>query len=73
MKRVALIQEEAGALVLALPLQLAANGFDLAINGTRAAADVEDVLQKLKDFGNDVIYCQGNISSSTDRENIFAR
>jgi hypothetical protein len=25
--------------------KLAANGFDLAINGTRAAIDVEDVVQ----------------------------
>ena len=32
---------------------------------------LKNVLQKLKDFGNDVIYCRGNISSSTDRENII--
>src|SRR5213076_3576302 len=28
-------------------------------------------MQKLKGFGNDVIYCRGNISSATDRENIL--
>ena len=29
------------------------------------------MIEKLKRFGNDVIYCQGNISSSTERENII--
>ncbi len=28
-------------------------------------------MKKLKDFGNDVIYCQGNIASSSDRKNIL--
>jgi len=56
---------------LGIAIQLATNGFDLAINGTRPAVQVEEVMQKLKGFGNDVIYCQGNISSANDRENII--
>jgi len=71
MKRIALITGGSRGIGFGIALQLAANGFDLAINGTRLPGSVEEVLQKLKDLGNDVIYCRGNISSSTDRENII--
>ena len=67
MKRVALITGGSRGIGFGIAKHLATNGFDLAINGTRAADDVEDAVQELKDFGNDVIYCQGNISSSADR------
>jgi 3-oxoacyl-[acyl-carrier protein] reductase len=71
MKRVALITGGSRGIGFGIAVQLAAIGFDLAINGTRLPNDVEEVIQKLKDLGNDVIYCRGNISSSTDRENII--
>ena len=71
MKRVALITGGSRGIGFGIALQLAANGFDLAINGTRDATEVEEAIKKLKDFGNDVIYCQGNISSSADRANII--
>jgi NAD(P)-dependent dehydrogenase (short-subunit alcohol dehydrogenase family) len=71
MKRIALITGGTRGIGFGIALQLAANGFDLAINGTRIPGDVEEVVQKLRDCGNDVIYCRGNISSSTDRENII--
>src|SRR6266536_2365392 len=71
MKRVGLITGGSRGIGFGIAIQLAANGFDLAINGTRFPGDVEEALRKLKGFGNDVIYCRGNISSSTDRENII--
>ena len=71
MKRIALITGGSRGIGLGIAIQLATNGFDLAINGTRPAVQVEEVMQKLKGFGNDVIYCQGNISSANDRENII--
>ena len=71
MKRIALITGGSRGIGFGIALQLAANGFDLAINGTRLPGSVEEVLQKLKDLGNDAIYCRGNISSSNDRENII--
>src|SRR5437762_4821266 len=71
MKRIALITGGSRGIGFGIALQLAANGFDLAINGTRLPGSVEDSIQKLKDLGNDVIYCRGNISSSNDRENII--
>ena len=73
MKRVALITGGSRGIGFGIALQLAANGFDLAINGTRDAAEVEEAIKKLKDFGNDVIYCRGNISSSANRANIIDR
>lgn len=71
MKRIALITGGSRGIGFGIALQLAQNGFDLAINGTRILADVEEVIEKLRNFGNDVIYCQGNISSSTERENVI--
>lgn len=71
MNRVALITGGSKGIGFGIATQLAKNGFNLAINGTRAATEVGGSLKKLKDFGNDVIYCQGNISLRTDRENIL--
>src|SRR5262249_14126749 len=71
MNRVALITGGSRGIGFGIATQLAMNGFDIAINGTRSAADVEDAVKKLKDFGNDVIYCRGSISSAADRERII--
>jgi len=71
MKRVALITGGSRGIGFGIAKQLAPNGFDLAINGTRPGAEVADAIKMLKEFGNEVVYCQGNISSSTDRENIL--
>jgi 3-oxoacyl-[acyl-carrier protein] reductase len=71
MKKTGLITGGSRGIGFGIAEQLAQSGFDLAINGTRSSKEVEDAIKKLKDFGNDVIYCQGNISSSTGRENII--
>lgn len=72
MSRVALITGGSRGIGFGIALQLAQNGFDLAINGMRNVADVEDAINQLKSFGNDVIYCRGNIALSSDRENIVS-
>ena len=69
--KVALITGGSRGIGFGIAEQFARNGFDLAINGTRPAADVADAIKKLKSFGNDVIYCRGNITSSSDREHII--
>lgn len=71
MKKVALITGGSRGIGLGIATQLAANGFDLAINGMRPAEDVQDVIKQLKSIGSDVIYCRGSIASSTERENII--
>lgn len=71
MNRVALITGGSRGIGFGIATELAKNGFDLAINGMRPASDVEDVVNKLKEFGNDVIYCRGDISSATDRDNML--
>jgi NAD(P)-dependent dehydrogenase (short-subunit alcohol dehydrogenase family) len=71
MKRVALITGGSRGIGFGIAAQLAKDGFDIAINGTRGAADVKDAVKELKDFGNDVIYCRGSISSAADREHVI--
>ena len=73
MKRVALITGGSRGIGFGIATKLAAIGFDLAINGVRAESEVEEALRKLKEFGNDVIYCRGDTSSSSDRESIIAK
>jgi 3-oxoacyl-[acyl-carrier protein] reductase len=69
--KVALITGGTRGIGFGIAEQLARIGFDLAINGVRSAADANDAVQKLKKYGNDVMYCQGNIASSEARENII--
>lgn len=71
MKKVALVTGGSRGIGLGIATQLAANGFDLAINGMRPAEDVEDTIKKLKKYGNNVVYCRGNIALSAERENIL--
>ena len=71
MKRVALVTGGSRGIGFGIATQLALNGFDLAINGTRKSADIADAISELKTIGHDVIYCQGNVSLHKDREHIF--
>ena len=67
MKRVALITGGSRGIGFGIACHLAANGFDLAINGTRSFHEVEDAIEKLKSFDVEVIYCQGDVSSPVDK------
>lgn len=71
MNKVALITGGSRGIGFGIAAQLAANGFDIAINGTRQESEVNDAVNKLKDFGVDVIYCQGSIASSQDRQRMI--
>jgi len=67
-KRVALVTGGARGIGLAVAQELAASGFNLALGGRRDAKDVADVVRGLEQQGSAVIYCQGDVSSTADRE-----
>jgi 3-oxoacyl-[acyl-carrier protein] reductase len=73
MKRVAFITGGTRGIGYGIAVELAKNGFDLAINGMRAPAEVEAVVNDLKSAGVDVIYCQGDIASKQAREGMINR
>ena len=55
---------------LGIARALAKSGHNLALNGRREPEHVEQVIEELSDLGSTVVYCQGDISSSKDRDNI---
>jgi NAD(P)-dependent dehydrogenase (short-subunit alcohol dehydrogenase family) len=71
MKKVALITGGSRGIGLGIAQQLAANNFDLAINGMRNESEISPVLENLRSAGADVLYCRGDIASSSDRKNIL--
>jgi len=52
---------------------LAKDGFDLAINGVRDESNVKEALDKLRSYGINVIYCQGDISNQKSRKSIIEK
>ncbi len=73
MKPVALITGGSRGIGLGIAKKLAGNGYNVAINGVRGADRVQDVLEQLTSTGADAIYCQGDISSASDRESIISK
>jgi NAD(P)-dependent dehydrogenase (short-subunit alcohol dehydrogenase family) len=47
---------------LGIARKLAAEGYDLAVNGVRDKASVGSVLEALRSSGQRVVYCQGDVS-----------
>ncbi len=70
-KRVALITGGSRGIGLGIARALASEGIDLAINGQRAAAEVEPVLKELSAAGVGVLYVQGDISKAEDRQRLI--
>lgn len=71
MKKTALITGGSRGIGLGIASHLAKNGFNIAINGVRDESAVGEVLQSLREMGAAVIYCQGSIASSADRNKII--
>ena len=71
MKRVALITGGSRGIGYGIALQLAQNGFDLAINGVRDETAVKDAIEDLRKEGANVLYCQGDVSSTQDRKKVL--
>ncbi len=71
MTRTAFITGGSRGIGLGIATELAKAGFRLAINGVRPPESVRSVLDELRHITREVIYVQGNIASSEDREKIF--
>jgi NAD(P)-dependent dehydrogenase (short-subunit alcohol dehydrogenase family) len=71
MKRVAFVTGGSRGIGFGIAAQLAAAGFDLAVNGVRSEDDAAEALDALKQLGTNVIYCRGDISTSVDREKML--
>jgi 3-oxoacyl-[acyl-carrier protein] reductase len=71
MKRVALITGGSRGIGYGIAKHLAENNFDIAINGVREETQVGDALKELRNAGAEVLYCQGDVSSTDDRKKIL--
>lgn len=67
MKQTALITGGSRGIGLGIAAELASAGFDVAINGVRDGDAVQPVISELKKFGGNVMYCQADIASTSDR------
>jgi len=71
MKPVALITGGSRGIGLGIAQALVKQGYRVAINGVRAADQVEEPLKQLNAEGGEAIYCQGNVGSANDRRKIM--
>lgn len=69
-KKVAAITGGSRGIGLGVARKLAGEGFDLAIIGRRHESEVES-LNKLRELGQNVLYCRGDISLAIDRDAIM--
>lgn len=68
MKKVAFITGGSRGIGFGIAAHLAEAGFAIAINGVRLAEAVTEVIEALKQYGGEVMYCQGDIASPEARK-----
>lgn len=73
MRKVAFVTGSSRGIGLGIAEHLAKKGFDLAINGVRDESLVTEALDQLRQFGTDVIYCQGSIADADARAAMVAK
>jgi len=73
MKKTALITGGSRGIGFGIAKSLAKEGYNLAINGVRDEEFVTEALNELRELGAEVLYCQGSIAVSEDRESIIEK
>lgn len=71
--KVALITGGSRGIGLGIARSLAAEGYNLAINGMRDEPEVSGVLDELRTHGVEVIYCQGDIGDAQARRQVVGK
>jgi 3-oxoacyl-[acyl-carrier protein] reductase len=71
MKRVALVTGGSRGIGFGIAQYLSREGFDLAICGMRSADQVSAAIEQLHTFGNEVLYCQADVSDKEMRRNML--
>src|SRR5580658_4015299 len=70
-RRVALVTGGSRGIGFGVALELAAGGFDLAINGRREAADAAEAIAKLQSAGAKVLYVRGDVADRAARSSML--
>ncbi len=70
-RRVALVTGGSRGIGFGVALELAAAGFDLAINGRREQADAAEAIAKLQSAGAKVLYVRGDVADRNARSNML--
>jgi 3-oxoacyl-[acyl-carrier protein] reductase len=73
MAKSALITGATRGIGLGIAEALAREGYHLAVNGIRNEDEVQDVLEALRKYNGEVLYCQGDIGDPVDRNKIVAK
>ncbi|WP_372635427.1 3-ketoacyl-ACP reductase [Fodinibius sp.] len=73
MKPVALVTGGSRGIGKGICRKLCENGYNVAFNGVRPEDQVQETLEELSSAGTEVIYCQGDISSSDDRSAVIEK
>jgi len=71
--KVALITGGANGIGLGIALQLASEGFSIVLTGRSAEDKVKENIDKVKSFGNPVLYISSNVAVHADRKTVLQK